>query len=129
LHWINNFLFDRLQFVQTDGLCSSTVQVVSGVPQGSVLGPILFIIYVNDVCELIVGNTCCKLYADDIKLYCTVDFNGISNEVISSLDNICHWSHIWQLNVNVKKCNVLRIGNSSVFNDYFMSGIHVPRVD
>jgi hypothetical protein len=106
LFWINNFLFDRLQFVQIDGFCSNTVHVVSGVPQGSVLGPILFIIYVNDVCDLIVGNTSCKLYADDIKLYCTVDFNGISNELISTLDNVCQWSHIWQLNVNVKKCNV-----------------------
>jgi len=129
LLWIYNFLFDRLQFVQIDGFSSSTVHVISGVPQGSVLGPILFIIYVNDVCDLIVGNSSCKLYADDIKLYSTVDFNGISCDLISTLDNICHWSHIWQLNVNVKKCNVLRIGNSCVFYDYFMSGIPVPRVE
>ena len=56
-----------------DGTQSTTIRVISGVPQGSVLGPILFCIYINDVCDIIVGNTACKLYADDLKLYSFVD--------------------------------------------------------
>ena len=69
LSWIQNFLTDRFQFVCIDGFYSSTVRVTSGVPQSSVLGPILFIIFINDVCDIIIGSTTCKLYADDIKLY------------------------------------------------------------
>jgi len=58
-----------------DGFYSSTLRVISGVPQGSVLGPSLFIIYINDVRDIIVRNTTCKLFADDIDFYASVDFN------------------------------------------------------
>jgi len=76
LSWISNFLTDKFQYVCIDGFYSSNVRVISGVPQGSVFGPILFIIVISDVCDIIVGNTTCKLFADDIKLYASVDFNG-----------------------------------------------------
>jgi len=115
LCWIEDFLTDRYQYVAIDGFSSSTCTVISGVPQGSVLGPVLFIVYINDVCDVIVGNTACKLYADDVKLYSTVDFNGLSADLSASLDNLMYWSKTWQLKVNVNKCSVLRIGrNSSV---------------
>jgi len=105
LSWISNFLTDRFQYVCIDGFYSSAVRVISGVPQGSVLGPILFIIFINDVCEIIVGNTTCKLFADDIKLSASVDFNGISHDLHASLDNLKLWSNMWQLKVNINKCN------------------------
>lgn len=129
LSWLEHFLTDRFQYVCIDGFYSSTVEVISGVPQGSVLGPILFIIFINDVCEIIVGNTTCKLYADDIKLYASVDFSGISQDLQASLDNLKLWSNTWQLRVNINKCNVLRIGKNCVFGDYTFSGDSFPRVD
>jgi hypothetical protein len=120
LAWISDFLADRYQFVTVLGFRSSTVPVISGVPQGSVLGPVLFIMYINDVCDIITGSTHCKLYADDIKLYSTVDFNGKSSDLAVTLDSLCHWSNTWQLKVNISKCNVLRIGNCDVI---------IPRID
>jgi len=55
LSWIRNFLADRFQYVGIDGFYSSIMRVIRGVPPGSVLGPILFIIFLNDVCDIIVG--------------------------------------------------------------------------
>jgi len=97
------------------------VRVISGVSQGSVLGPILFIISINDVCNIIVGNTTCTLFTDDNKLYASVDFNGISHDLHASLDNLMLWSNMWQLKVNINKCNALRIGNSCVLGDYYFN--------
>jgi len=77
------------------------VRVISGVPQGSVLGPILFIIFINDGCDINVGNTTCKLFADDIKWYARVDFNGISHELHVYLDNLMSWSNMWQPKVSL----------------------------
>jgi len=82
------------------------VRVISGVPPDSVLGPIIFIIFMNNVCNIIAGNTTCKLFADGIKLYASVDFNGISHDLHASLDNLMLWSNMWQLKVNINKCNV-----------------------
>ena len=75
---------DRYQFVSVDGTQSTTIRVISGVPQGSVLGPVLFCIYINDVCDIIAGNTECKLYADDLKLYSCVDIYGMSCDLDES---------------------------------------------
>jgi len=56
------------------------------------------------VYDIIVGNTTCKLFADDIKLYASFDFNGISHELHARLDNFM-WSNMWQLKVNINKCS------------------------
>ena len=68
LRWIEHFLTYRYQYVSVSGTKSSSIRVISGVPLGSILGPILFSIYINNVCDIIVGNTACKLFADDIKV-------------------------------------------------------------
>ena len=70
LRWVQSYLTVRRQFVVVEGSCSPTLQVVSGVPQGSVLGPLLFVIYlVNDVADCISGSSKINLFADDIALY------------------------------------------------------------
>jgi len=53
------------------------------------------------VCDIIVGNTKCKLFADDFKLYASVNFSGVSHDLHASLDNMIVWSDIWQLKVNI----------------------------
>ena len=68
LAWISAFLTGRSQCVVVDNVHSSYVDVISGVPQGSVLGPILFILFVNDIDTVCHSSTKLKLYADDLKL-------------------------------------------------------------
>jgi len=69
LAWLRNFLTGRMQRTKVGHSLSSSVPVVSGVIQGSCLGPLLFVLYINDVVALFDQSCNCKLYADDLKLY------------------------------------------------------------
>ena len=80
LDCISSFLYGRTQRVKDNGVLSDIVHLISGVPQGSVLGPILFIIYINDIMLNQPPHTISKLYADDLKCY-----NEIMNRTDSKL--------------------------------------------
>ena len=109
LAWIGSFLRDRSMYVGVSGSSSHRVGVTSGVPQGSVLGPILFLIYINYV---VVGLTChYKLFADDIKLYLSFDLADLQFGVSSgqaNIDLLVETSEDWGLKMNVSKCVCLR---------------------
>lgn len=75
-HWIEAWLCDRQQRVVLDGACSSDAQVISGVPQGTVLGPLMFLLYINDIADNISPGTKVKLFADDCLLYRTINNNS-----------------------------------------------------
>ncbi len=77
IRWLNNYLANRSQVVAVNGSVSSEAAVLLGVPQGSVLGPLLFLIYINDlptVVQEVLGNSKENLFADDILLACTISF-------------------------------------------------------
>ena len=71
LSWINDFLTGRTQRVLVDGCCSDDTSVTSGVPQGTVLAPLLFLMFINDLPENIASSI--KLYADDVLIYRTIE--------------------------------------------------------
>ena len=85
---------------------SQWANVTSDVPQGSVLGPILFLIYINDM-PFQVQNIC-KLFADDAKLFCPITKE--TSTLKSDIESIYAWSEKWQLPFNVGKCKILHIG-------------------
>ena len=86
----------------------------SGVPQGSVLGPLLFTLYINDLPD----NVTCgiKLFADDTKIYSTIKDNFDTLFLQKNLDLVNEWSHKWLLKFNVDKYKLLQLGNSSPAN-------------
>ena len=84
--------------------------VQSGVPQGSVLGPLLFILYVNDIPDLILSNM--RMFADDTKIYSVIRNFDDCLRLQKDLDQLSQWSRIWLLQFNVAKCKIMRIGNS-----------------
>uniref|UniRef100_A0A8C5LN87 Reverse transcriptase domain-containing protein n=1 Tax=Leptobrachium leishanense TaxID=445787 RepID=A0A8C5LN87_9ANUR len=108
VEWIRQWLSDRQQRVVVNGVYSAQGLVTSGVPQGSVLGPILFNIFVSDIAEGINGKVC--LFADDTKICNRVDVPGGISQMTNDLGKLKKWSELWQLSFNVDKCKIMHLG-------------------
>jgi hypothetical protein len=129
LLWIAAFLHNRSQCVVIDNCFSTVRDVTSGVPQGSVLGPILFLIFINDIESACCGNTKLLLFADDAKLYTRVDVIQPSVSLQQSLDRLSAWAESWQLSINISKCSAISLGNKRSLlcsRSYFINGILLP---
>ena len=118
LKWIEDFLTGRTQFVNVSGECSGTVPVTSGVPQGSVLGPTLFLYFVNDMPDVV--DCLIKMFADDTKAYKSVINEEKAKTLQVSIDNLVKWTDDWQLKFNKEKCKVLHIGKNNPNYTYKM---------
>jgi len=105
--WIKNFLTGRSQYVKIAGSISPTCFVTSGVPQDSVLGPVLFIVFVNDICDVVTDGVTVTLFADDTKLYHVIKNTVDRDNLHSCLTAIFEWSAHWQLSLSPSKCSVL----------------------
>lgn len=114
--WIKDFLLGRTQKVKVGSSLSTDSPVSSGIPQGSILGPILFTIFINDLPEGLVNI--CKIFADDTKLYGNAND---SNEIQRDINKLQDWSDKWNLYFNVSKCKVMHIGRNNPRVDYTMT--------
>lgn len=117
--WILNFLKDRKQRVVYKNYKSNWKDVVSGVPQGSVLGPILFLIFINDIPEVVNGYL--RIFADDTKVFNTVQNEERCRQLQHDLDNLCEWSEKWGLKFNTEKCKVIHHGKNNQEWKYYMN--------
>ena len=125
LQWISSFLEDRRQRVSVKGALSDWLPVYSGVPQGSVIGPVLFLIYINDLLDETDSKG--KLFADDAK-----NFRAIKNEqdietLQQDLMKLQEWSQKWLLKFNESKCKVMHIGGYDSDYQYFMNDVALER--
>ena len=119
LKWITSFLEGRQQLVKINNSHSNSINVTSGVPQGSVLGPTLFIYFINDLPDIIGPNTNIKIFADDTKIYSTVNNENDSNNLQETINSLYKWSKTWLLEFNPNKCKVIHIGkNNNKFKYY-----------
>ena len=105
LTWMKSYLSNRLQFVQYNNTCSSYKTIQCGVPQGSILGPLLFLLYINDlgnvsnILELI-------LFADDTNVFFSHnDFSSLTNIVNCEIERLSEWFKANKLSINTKKSN------------------------
>ena len=113
LKWTESFLKGRTQQVKINNELSDISNVTSGIPQGSVLGPILFTIFINDLPEYV--HSLCKIFADDTKIYnLCQNFNTIQED----LHSLQAWSEKWQLFFNNDKCVCLHFGKKNPQADY-----------
>jgi hypothetical protein len=118
LKWIDAFLRDRRQRVVIGSEKSQWTEVTSGIPQGSVLGPTLFLIYINDIEDAIEGTL--RLFADDTKLYNLANDDADIEKIQSDNDKLSIWSEKWLLKFNANKCTTLHYGNHNVNNTYHL---------
>ena len=108
LGWIGSFLSRRSQKVVLEGKSSSSASVLSGVPKGSVLGPVLFLIYINDLPEY-VANSTVRLFADDTLMYLTFHNSSDCIKLQEDLNNLVRWESDWQISFHPEKCEVIHI--------------------
>ena len=118
--WIEAFLCYRTQRVKVNGVLSESKCVLSGIPQGTVLGPLLFIIFINDLPEVCNNLSKIFLFADDAKLYKCISDASDNEQLNKSCQKVFDWSEQWCMNLNVDKCKVLTIKKSK--NDNFSYG-------
>jgi hypothetical protein len=107
LGWIASFLQGRTQEVVLEGAHSRTLPVDSGVPQGTVMGPLLFLVYINDITEGITSSI--RLFADDCVVYRTINSTDDARALQADLDLLQEWERKWLMHFNPDKCEVIQI--------------------
>ena len=107
LDWTRSFLTGRSQRVVCEGNVSPPEAVLSGVPQGTVLGPLLFLTYINDLPDKLKCQT--RLYADDCLLYTEVETEGDMDILQGDLTSLESWQETWQMRFNPSKWTVMVI--------------------
>ena len=110
--WFLAYLTGRYHFVTIDGASSTPLPVISGVPQGSILGPLLFLIYINDLLEQ-VDYASCYLFADDTELMKAITNVNDEFQLQRDLDTINRWCKEWKLCLNTEKCSTMRLALSN----------------
>jgi len=119
LLWLRDFLKDRSQVVSYNNCMSSSVEVRSGVPQGTVVGPSSFLTFVNDLPDEV--SSLIYMFADDTKLYKGISTNTDRQQLQSDIDKLVMWSTRWRLLFNLDKCKVMTLGHPSDVFDYTMT--------
>ena len=120
LNWIESFISGRSQVVRIKGAYSRRLNVWSGVPQGSVLGPVLFTLFINDLLNDVVSLG--KIFADDTKLIKVVDFVDDADVLQRDLNRLCEWCKTWKMEFNTGKCKVMHYGANNNRFLYHMEG-------
>lgn len=132
INWLEEYLRNRTFYVSVNGDKSSKFNISSGVPQGSVLGPILFSIYISDLPKSISKklNVHIKMFADDVKIYkIIVDKDTDCPDLQKAIDEFCEWAEQWGLHLAKDKCSVLHIGNKNPKYCYQVGTTILPTTD
>ena len=104
LNWIQSWITNRTQHVVLNGATSSQVDVKSGVPQGTVLGPLMFLVFINDIAESVQSKV--RLFADDCLVYRNINNSSDASSFQQDLNRLCDWANACQMLFNENVCIV-----------------------
>ena len=124
ISWIRHFLSGRKQQVSINGANSNWQEVTSGIPQGSVIGPILFVIYINDLPDLVKSSV--YLFADDTKIFKIIDDQNDRDTLQEDLEKLTEWSQTWLLKFHPDKCKFMHIGKNEPPSDFHYNLMNTP---
>ena len=130
LKWFDSYLKDRYQRVVISGVESEWIPVFSGVPQGSILGPSLFLMYVNDL-PLCLRSSECLMFADDVKIFKRISCTSDCIELQRDLTCFAEWCAQWKLDLNVEKCVHMNFSLKRLRNityDYSLNSTFLKRL-
>ena len=129
LQWITSFLSNRSQRVIVDGESSDEAPVVSGVPQGTVLGPLLFLCFINDLPECVDSST--RLFADDCAIYREIVHESDTTKLQEDLNKLSQWETKWGMSFHPDKCNTMHITRSKTHSKttYSLKGQNLEEVN
>ena len=115
------------QKVVVEGKSSTSAPVTSGVPQDTVLGPLLFLAYINDLPSKV--HTKARLFADDCLLYCRIKTDEIAESLQDDLNKLQDWEADWQTHFNPDKCELIRITNKrkTINATYLIHNVHLKQ--
>ena len=125
-----NFFTGRTHRTKVGCSLSDVIELLSGVVQGSGLGPLMFVIYINELTGVLERlNITVKLFANDVKLYVHILDDLDIQRLQLAVDALCCWADKWQLSVSVNKCCVLNISKAAVKTDIYINGACLPAVE
>nr|CAD2168049.1 unnamed protein product [Meloidogyne enterolobii] len=125
--FIKEFLTGRSFRVKIENDFSDNFPISSGVPQGSVLGPLLFIIFINDLPKIFSGSINVKMYADDIKLYVAHNNDNTRDILVHDLKELEKWSLSNGLTISNEKCLAIYLGKNNTKKDYYINNNDVAK--
>ena len=125
-YWFRAYLADRSHYVNIDGNSSDCLPVHSGVPQGSILGPLLFLVYINDLPSAITSSST-YLFADDTKFLKSICTLENCPQLQKDIDSMSSWCHKWKLTLNEAKCVAMHFSLSPIKqNTYTINNFSIP---
>ena len=127
LGWVMNFLENRTQQISVEGETSDWKEVTSGIPQGSVLGPLLFVIFINDLPDTLSTDT--YLFADDTKIFHVIKNENDHQKLQDNLDSMEEWSNKWLLRFHPDKCKHMHIGQQQETQKYTLLNKQLETID
>lgn len=129
LRFIQSFLTNRSYCVRINGSFSQDYPIETSVPQGSVLGPLLFLVYINDLPSYLPPEVGVKLFADDVKLYYAHPPGDPCDALHLAVRGLEQWSSDWEISIAAQKCAALYLGKQNVRSRYSINSLPIPEVD
>ena len=129
LLWLKNFFSMRTHQTRVEFSLSDIAQLLSGVVQGSGIGPLMFLLYINELIGILERHgITVKVFADDVKMYLRVVNDIDVKQLQSAIDSLLSWAELWQLGISVDKCCVLNLGTASISSNLTIYNETLPIV-